>query len=42
MSEHGELSITKWVNKLKHDSLLCAMIGVPPGMFLMLVNIMIL
>ena len=30
MSELGELSITKWVNKLKHDSLLCAMIGVPP------------
>jgi len=28
MSELGEHSITKWVEKLKADSLLCAMIGV--------------
>ena len=30
MSELGEHSITRWVKKLKSDSLLCAMIGVPP------------
>ena len=30
MSELGEHSITRWVEKLKSDLLLCAMIGVPP------------
>jgi hypothetical protein len=30
MSELGEHSITKWVAKLKSDSLLCIMIGIPP------------